>query len=574
MRITLLASKHPKLIRFFESCTIIFSSLLLRCLSTESTTLPSAPPQQYDDSNVKQAVQLLQIPDHEWNTTQLNHLLFSNPAPSSHLLFQIARRLPSSSQALKFLEFLQDNSPLPDTQFLSSTFQTIFGSLVLYKTSKEWNIPLTINSAILLLRCFGRNGLNTQVRNVFIKLLQKAGPVDNAFKVLDEMLRPEFDYRPDDVTGDIIFSWLMKREHFGLVLKFGEFVVFHNSIWITRMIAVLCRNGRTIKAYMEKTKEMDIEPDVITVGILIDHLCKFRRIDEALEVFQRMNGFGRQEEGLGLLERIKFQKKCAPNTVIYNCLIDDFCKADEIKGVVPNEITINTLVNGMCRSGRTNIAVQVLDEMERKAMEIFYQMLREGCFPDAVVYCKLISGLSQAGKMDDAVSVLSKLKEAGFHPDVNRMDRVQEMLKAGINPDSITHNMIKAGLSPAAVTYGALVRAYCLNGNVYKAMKVFIDMDAASKVPPNTEMYNILIDSLCKNNDVELAVSLIDGMKVKGVRPNMTTYNAIFKGLREKKSLKPAFELMDKMREQTSNPDYITMEILTEWLSAVGEIEK
>ncbi|KAF2291175.1 hypothetical protein GH714_020527 [Hevea brasiliensis] len=72
----------------------------------------------------------------------------------------------------------------------------------------------------------------------------------------------------------------------------------------------------------------------------------------------------------------------------------------------------------MCRSGRTNIAVQVLDEMERKAMEIFYQMLREGCFPDAVVYYKLISGLSQAGKMDDAVSVLSKLKEAGFHPDV------------------------------------------------------------------------------------------------------------------------------------------------------------
>ncbi|KAF2291174.1 hypothetical protein GH714_020525 [Hevea brasiliensis] len=134
--------------------------------------------------------------------------------------------------------------------------------------------------------------------------------------------------------------------------------------------------------------------------------------------------------------------------------------------------------------------------------------------------------------------------------------------------------MSKAGLSPAAVTYGALVRAYCLNGNVYKAMKVLIDMDAASKVPPNTEMYNILIDSLCKNNDVELAVSLIDGMKVKGVRPNMTTYNAIFKGLREKKSLKPAFELMDKMREQTCNPDYITMEILTEWLSPVGEANR
>jgi hypothetical protein len=30
---------------------------------------------------------------------------------------------------------------------------------------------------------------------------------------------------------------------------------------------------------------------------------------------------------------------------------------------------------------------------------------------------------------------------------------------------------------------------------------------------------------------------------------------------------------MDRMIEHACNPDYITMEILTEWLSAVGETE-
>ncbi|OAY62235.1 pentatricopeptide repeat-containing protein At3g61520, mitochondrial [Manihot esculenta] len=746
MSIALSTSKHPKLIRVFESSTVGYS-LLPRRLSTEPTALPPPSRQQNDDSIVKRAVQLLKISYREWDTTQLIHLLFSDPAPSSRVLFQIARRLPSSSHALKFLQFLQEKSPFPDTQALSSTFQAILelasrepdsrtNLYDLYKVSKEWNIPLTINSATLLLRCFGRNGLveesvilfnelehsskNTHVRNVLISVLLRAGHVDHAFKVVDEMLQPEFDYRPSDVTGDIIFSGLMKRGRLGrtveleeiveLVLKFGQFGVFPNSIGITQIIAMLCRNGKTNKAcdlflelmnlgaalkvatcnalltglgkdryidrmneVMARMKEMDIEPNVITYGILINHLCKFRRVDEALEVFQRMNGgqegdgvsvepdivifntlidglckVGRQEEGLGLLERMKLQRDCAPNTVTYNCLIDGFCKAGETEsglelfdemtreGAVPNAVTVNTLVDGMCRNGRINSAVKFLDEMRMKglkgdvraytslinafcnvnnigkAMEIFYQMLREGCSPDAMAYYNLISGLTQARRMDDATSVLSKLKEAGFHPDIvcynhmisgfcnkNRMDKVQEMLndmeEAGVNPDIITYNtlisyfsktgdfkiahrmlnkMSKDGVWPTVVTYGALIHAYCLNGHVDEAMKIFRGMDATRKVAPNTVIYNILIDSLCKNNDVELALTLMDDMKVKAVRPTTTTYNAMFKGLRDKGLLKQTFELMDRMIEQACNPDYITMEILTEWLSAVGETEK
>jgi pentatricopeptide repeat protein len=93
-------------------------------------------------------------------------------------------------------------------------------------------------------------------------------------------------------------------------------------------------------------------------------------------------------------------------------------------------------------------------------------------------------------------------------------------------------------------------------------------------VPPNTVIYNILIDALCKNNNVERAVSLMDDMKVKGVRPNTTTYNAVLKGVRDKRMLDKGFELMDRMVEDACSPDYVTMEILTEWLSAIGEIEK
>jgi len=134
--------------------------------------------------------------------------------------------------------------------------------------------------------------------------------------------------------------------------------------------------------------------------------------------------------------------------------------------------------------------------------------------------------------------------------------------------------MIEEGFEPSVVTYGAIIHAYCLKKNVGEAMKIFEEMCSTSMVRPNIVIYTILIDALCKTNNVEKAVSLMGDMKLRRVRPNITIYNAILKGLRDKRMLHKAFELMDRMVEDACSPDHVTMEILTEWLSAVGEIEK
>ncbi|CAK9177795.1 unnamed protein product [Ilex paraguariensis] len=139
---------------------------------------------------------------------------------------------------------------------------------------------------------------------------------------------------------------------------------------------------------------------------------------------------------------------------------------------------------------------------------------------------------------------------------------------------TLMRRMVKDGLVPTVVTYGTLIHAYCLVGNLDEAMKIFTNMSSASRVSPNTVIYNNLIDSLCKNKKVEIALSLMDDMKTKGVKPNTNTYNAMFKGLQEINWLEKALQLMDQMTEQACNPDYITMEVLTDWLSVVNETEK
>lgn len=721
-------------------------NLSLRHFSTEPDTTPPLPQSKEPESlTITQAVDfLLQTPQKEWiSSSQLNDLLFSS-SPSPRLFLQITRRFPSSSQALAFFDYLRSNSlSRENTQLLSSSFQAILELASrepdavnklseLYKTCQEQSVPLSVNAATLLIRYFGRADLvdqslvvyneldpsmrNTHIRNVLIEVLLRHGLVDDALKVIDEMLSQDSEFPPNQMTGNIVFYVLKKKNYVGstvsdeetvqLVKKLAAHDISPNSLWLTQFVTRLCRNRKTNQAsevihslmksgavveapscnallsglgkerafggmseLLTEMKENDIDPDCRTYGIIINHLCKSRRVDQAMDVFEEMSAgamsvepdvviyntlidglckLGRVEEGLSLMERMRSQEGCAPNVVTYNCLIDGFCKSGDIEkgrelfhgmnleGIKPSVITLNTLVDGMCRHGRIGSAVKFFKDMREKglkgntvtytvlinafcnvnnigeAMEWFKETCQSGCSVDAVVYYALISGLCQAGKMNDAISVVEKLKEAGFGLDVvcynvliggfcrtNKLDKAYEMVKdmeeVGVKPDCVTYNtlisfcskmgnfgaakrlmkkMKNEGLVPTVVTYGALINAFCLSGNIAEAMKIFKDMSCASKVAPNTIIYNILVDSLCKNNEVDAALSLMDDMKVNGVKPNTNTYNAMFKGLRDKNMLETTFKFMDKMVEDACLPDYITMEILTEWLSGAGKAGK
>ncbi|XP_039069212.1 pentatricopeptide repeat-containing protein At5g28460-like [Hibiscus syriacus] len=218
-------------------------------------------------------------------------------------------------------------------------------------------------------------------------------------------------------------------------------------------------------------------------------------------------------------------------------------------------------------------AIRNIDNIA-KAVDLFDQMLSSGCSLHPKVCYSLISGLCKAGRMDDASN---------------------EMLEAGMKPDSVSYNslityfcktedfeiagevmkqMINQGVIPTTATYGALIQAYCSNGKIEDATKLFNDMSSLSKVPPNTLVYTSLIESLCKNNDIKGALSLMDDMKAKRVKPNTTTYNAVLKGLKKNNLLENAYGLMDGMIENACNPDCITMEILRELLSSVDGSKK
>lgn len=713
--------------------------------AADSSTLFSLPS---PSPIIPQIIEILKSNDNKsWNTNhQLSQLLFSDsPSLSCDHILQITRRLGDSSTALNFVQYLRCNSPCPDATLLSSAFQAVFELasrkpswkdelLDLLNTSKELGIALTVNSATLLIRCFGRRKMieelmmvyddldsqfrNTHVRNVLLGELFGNARFDDALQVLDDMLHPNAEFPPNLNTVSIVFPALLDAVKHGrrvseerileLVLKFGRHRVFPGSVLLTQWITDLCRSRkidmawnvlhgfmeldvpievascnalltglakdrqfRKMKCLMEEMKAKGICPDVVTLGISINHLCKSLRIDEALNVFERMrrgeiggaliepdvviyntliDGLckaGRPEEGLAMMRKMVLDGKCSPSSVTYNCLIDGFCKVGELErslklfdemdkqGVQPNAITVNVLVGGLCRDGKAGSALKFYREMEgkglkgdkvtyttlisgfcvvnniSKAMELFKEM-RQTCAPDAIVYYTLISGFSQAGLMNDVDSVLLEMKSAGICPDLhcynvmihgfckkNKLDKahslLKEMEKVGLQPDSITYNtlisyfsktgdlkaayrllrqMVDDNVAPTVVTYGSLIHACCSVGELDEAMKIFRQMSLSTKISPNTVVYNVLIDTHCQKNEVRVALSLFEDMIAKGVSPNSNTFNALFKGLRDNNELDKALELMGKMTELACHPDYITMEVLTEWLPAVGKADK
>ncbi|WOH09503.1 hypothetical protein DCAR_0728960 [Daucus carota subsp. sativus] len=604
----------------------------------------------------------------------------------------------------------------------------------LFKLCRECDIKLTKESGTLLVGFFSRvrmvdemldvyNYIGVESRSsdlgdVVVDWLMRGGRFDDALKVFDGMLEANGKGGVERTTVHLVFRELMRRDSkfknvkdegiAELVLKCAKIGVFIKGEWLCNLVIGLCRKGNLSKAWsllhdlmdlgcldivsscnalltslervkdfkrmnllLQQMKDKGIQPDVVTFGILTKHLCKFHRVDEALDVYQKMvdgsegilvrpdvvlhntliSGLckvGRQEEGLEMVEQMKVKHGCMPNTSTFNSLIDGFCKAGELdraneifdlmnkEGILPNIITVNTLVDGFCKHGRVHTGIKFFRQMQGKGLkgnvntytslinafyksnnieksaELFDEMLDAGCTPDAKVYYTMISGLTNAGRLDDASFIVSKMKKAGFQLDTvaynvliggfcrrKRFDKAVELLADmedhDVKPDNVTYNtlisyfsesgdfktarrvmkkMVHDGLVPTVITYGALIHAYCLAGYLDEALTLFDNMCSTSSIPPNNVIYNILINSLCKKGEVDKALSLMNDMKIKGVRPNTNTFNAMFKGLHDKNWLDEALKLMDQMTQQACNPDYITMEILTDWLSTVGQTEK
>ncbi|KAL6560494.1 hypothetical protein OROGR_004053 [Orobanche gracilis] len=200
-----------------------------------------------------------------------------------------------------------------------------------------------------------------------------------------------------------------------LKLEISQHDQFLNTCTYTILICGLCRNGLLGEAQhiFSDMENHGCSPSAVTFNALISGLCKADKLDEAhlmlykMEIGKNPSLFLRLSQCTNpVLDRESLQK-------MVGSLVDSglILKAYKLlmqlvdSGVVPNIITYNTLINGMCRTGQVNRALKLFEELQLK-----------GNFPDSITYSTLIEGLQRVGRDGDAYKLFEQMNENGCKP--------------------------------------------------------------------------------------------------------------------------------------------------------------
>ncbi|TKY50944.1 Pentatricopeptide repeat-containing protein mitochondrial [Spatholobus suberectus] len=169
------------------------------------------------------------------------------------------------------------------------------------------------------------------------------------------------------------------------------------------VVGAYCWSMRMDDVYrmVGEMKKCGIGPNSRTCDIILHHLIKGRRIEEACSVFRRMSGeFG-----------------CEPSVSTYEIMVRMFCNEERLdtamavwdemkgKGILPGMHMFSTLICALCHESK-------LDE----ACKYFQEMLDVGIRPPAKMFSTLKEALVDAGMENTAMHFALKIDKLRKSP--------------------------------------------------------------------------------------------------------------------------------------------------------------
>lgn len=275
-------------------------------------------------------------------------------------------------------------------------------------------------------------------------------------------------------------------------------------------------------AVLDSIRDSQDFPNLITYSTLISGLCSSGRLKDAFKVFEEMN------------ER----DKITPDAMIYNILINGFCRNSmtdkaatmlgfmRANGCEPNIVNYSTLMIGYCRENRYD-----------KALAVFNSIPTHNLKPDTVCYTTLISYLCKCGRTNEAIKLANEMGRQG----------------PSCRPDLVTLNSVISGLS-SEKRYLEVVEL---------VESVVLPMPFAG-VRPNKASYRIVMNWLCKDREMEIAMRLVRVMIGRRVLPHFKSSNELLVGLCESEMVADASLVLTRLVALGFEPEVGTWSRLVE----------
>ncbi|KAK6290731.1 hypothetical protein POUND7_002272 [Theobroma cacao] len=346
-----------------------------------------------------------------------------------------------------------------------------------------------------------KGGLSCRVFSICIRFLGRQGRVAEALSLFQEM-ETTFRCKPDNIVCNNILYVLCKKETSGELIDVA-LTIFHR---------------------------IDV-PDTYSYSNILVGLCKFGRLETALEVFHKMHRAG-----------------LVPTRSAVNVLIGQLCLLSAKEGAIEKVRVKNVsrpftilVPNVSSKKGAIEPAVSVF----RKAHD-------SGLLPSAFVIVQLLSELCRLEKLEEAYKILKVVEqrkmsclEEGYSVLVQAFCERNLVEKASF----LFGRTLSLGVKPKLVVYNSMICMLCKAGILDDAERVFKIMNKERCLPDNVT-YNALVNAYCEARNWKAAYSLLTEMLGLGLTPNFHTFTLVDKLLRENGQVDLCFKLEGKLETQ------------------------
>lgn len=390
-----------------------------------------------------------------------------------------------------------------------------------------------------------------------------------------------------------------------------------NSTYGT-LIDVYTKGGLKEEAliWLQRMNEQGMEPDEVTMGIVVQMYKKAGEFGKAEEFFKTWSSSAKSKKEKSTHKReIASAPKSSSGAHLslslytYNTLIDTYGKAGQLQemsqtfqkmlddGVIPDTITFNTMIHIYGNHGmleEVNALVQKMEDLK--------------CTPDTRTYNILISLYAKRDDINRAFSYFTKMKRACLEPDtvsyrtllyafsIRHMVAEAEMLvsemdERGLEIDEFTQSAltrmyIDAGMldkswswferfhleaNMGSECYSANIDAYGERGYVDEAEKVFLCCQMRKKI--GVIEFNVMIKAYGIAKKYEKACHLFNSMEELGVLPDRCSYISLIQYLAAADLPQIARPYLLKMQEAGLVNDCVPYSALISSFAKLGQLE-
>ena len=271
--------------------------------------------------------------------------------------------------------------------------------------------------------------------------------------------------------------------------------------------------------------------NIVSFGIYLKYLCKNDFLELALFYYDQLN-----------------KNNILKDEVIYNLLLNGCSKKLDIKtlhrvymdminkGISPNLITFNTIIDAFIRNKNTE-----------KAFSIFNDMICNKINPDNFTLSTLFKGINKPEHNKYLIQGVEIINKNIYPVDIILINVLLDAcikLKDKKNFCEIFENIIGKkykNISPDLITYNTFIKGcskFKLYDQVEFAFNHLIKNSKETNIVPNDVTFNSLIDVCVSQKNMEKVVALVNQMREYNIFPDNYTYTTIIKGLNKNSLIK------------------------------------